>query len=171
MGALSPTRRSKETFTTVDDPFTSRETMDQTTTHEKPSMDCEEYFKTVEKQLGVSGHWRENPLFTDATCFDQTTRQDSVERPIRMILEWKLLRKTLTSDVDTYRNNGYLSLERTRRSLPSLSSKDHQDHWMHSHHILWRSKEGQTPKKPCTSPPTCHQQVHSQGITVTKPLL
>jgi RNA-directed DNA polymerase len=40
----------------------------------------------------------------------------------------------------------------------------------HSHHILWRSKGGSdTKENRVLLHPTCHQQVHSQGISVTKP--
>src|SRR5205807_7851196 len=40
----------------------------------------------------------------------------------------------------------------------------------HSHHILWRSKGGpDTKDNRVLLHPTCHQQVHSQGFTVTKP--
>ncbi|MFL5666139.1 MAG: group II intron reverse transcriptase/maturase [Ktedonobacteraceae bacterium] len=40
----------------------------------------------------------------------------------------------------------------------------------HSHHILWRSKGGpDTQENRVLLHPTCHQQVHSQGISVTKP--
>src|SRR5205814_163319 len=40
----------------------------------------------------------------------------------------------------------------------------------HSHHILWRSKGGpDTQENRVLLHPTCHQQVHSQEITVTKP--
>jgi RNA-directed DNA polymerase len=40
----------------------------------------------------------------------------------------------------------------------------------HSHHILWRSKGGpDTQENRVLLHPTCHQQVHSQGLTVTKP--
>ncbi len=40
----------------------------------------------------------------------------------------------------------------------------------HSHHILWRSKGGSdTGENRVLLHPTCHQQVHSQGLTVTKP--
>jgi RNA-directed DNA polymerase len=40
----------------------------------------------------------------------------------------------------------------------------------HSHHILWRSKGGpDTAENRVLLHPTCHQQVHSQGISVTKP--
>jgi len=40
----------------------------------------------------------------------------------------------------------------------------------HSHHILWRSKGGpDTRNNRVLLHPTCHQQVHSQGFTVTKP--
>jgi RNA-directed DNA polymerase len=42
----------------------------------------------------------------------------------------------------------------------------------HSHHILWRSKGGSdTGENRVLLHPTCHQQVHSQGLTVTKPPL
>src|SRR5229473_3120355 len=42
----------------------------------------------------------------------------------------------------------------------------------HSHHILWRSKGGSdTVENRVLLHPTCHQQVHSQGLTVTKPPL
>jgi RNA-directed DNA polymerase len=42
----------------------------------------------------------------------------------------------------------------------------------HSHHILWRSKGGpDTKDNRVLLHPTCHQQVHSQGLTVTKPPL
>ena len=40
----------------------------------------------------------------------------------------------------------------------------------HSHHILWRSRGGpDTAENRVLLHPTCHQQVHSQGISVTKP--
>ena len=40
----------------------------------------------------------------------------------------------------------------------------------HSHHILWRSKGGpDTKDNRVLLHPTCHQQVHSQDLTVTKP--
>ena len=40
----------------------------------------------------------------------------------------------------------------------------------HSHHIIWRSKGGpDTQANRVLLHPTCHQQVHSQGLTVTKP--
>jgi RNA-directed DNA polymerase len=40
----------------------------------------------------------------------------------------------------------------------------------HSHHILWRSKGGRdTAENRVLLHPTCHQQVHSQGISVGKP--
>src|SRR5712691_9998091 len=40
----------------------------------------------------------------------------------------------------------------------------------HSHHILWRSKGGpDTKDNRVLLHPTCHQQVHNQGISVTKP--
>jgi len=40
----------------------------------------------------------------------------------------------------------------------------------HSHHILWRSRGGpDTQENRVLLHPTCHQQVHSQGLTVTKP--
>jgi len=40
----------------------------------------------------------------------------------------------------------------------------------HSHHILWRSKGGpDTKENRVLLHPTCHQQVHNQGISVTKP--
>lgn len=40
----------------------------------------------------------------------------------------------------------------------------------HSHHILWRSKGGRdTAENRVLLHPTCHQQVHSQGIAVRKP--
>jgi RNA-directed DNA polymerase len=40
----------------------------------------------------------------------------------------------------------------------------------HSHHILWRSKGGSDrAENRVLLHPTCHQQVHSQGISVTKP--
>src|SRR5229473_3073933 len=40
----------------------------------------------------------------------------------------------------------------------------------HSHHILWRSKGGpDTKENRVLLHPTCHQQVHSQGLSVTKP--
>ena len=40
----------------------------------------------------------------------------------------------------------------------------------HSHHILWRSKGGpDTADNRLLLHPTCHQQVHSQRISVTKP--
>jgi RNA-directed DNA polymerase len=40
----------------------------------------------------------------------------------------------------------------------------------HSHHILWRSKGGpDTKENRVLLHPMCHQQVHSQGISVTKP--
>jgi len=40
----------------------------------------------------------------------------------------------------------------------------------HSHHLLWRSKGGpDTKENRVLLHPTCHQQVHSQGLSVTKP--
>ena len=40
----------------------------------------------------------------------------------------------------------------------------------HSHRILWRSKGGSdTKENRVLLHPTCHQQVHNQGISVTKP--
>ena len=40
----------------------------------------------------------------------------------------------------------------------------------HSHRILWRSKGGpDTQENRVFLHPTCHQQVHSQGLSVTKP--
>jgi RNA-directed DNA polymerase len=40
----------------------------------------------------------------------------------------------------------------------------------HSHHLLWRSRGGtDTAENRMLLHPTCHQQVHSQGIPVTKP--
>jgi len=40
----------------------------------------------------------------------------------------------------------------------------------HSHHLLWRSKGGpDTKENRVLLHPTCHQQVHSQGISVMKP--
>jgi RNA-directed DNA polymerase len=40
----------------------------------------------------------------------------------------------------------------------------------HSHHILWRSKGGpDSAENRVLLHPTCHQQVHSQGMTVEKP--
>ena len=40
----------------------------------------------------------------------------------------------------------------------------------HSHHIVWRSKGGpDTRENRLLLHPTCHQQVHSQGLSVTKP--
>jgi RNA-directed DNA polymerase len=40
----------------------------------------------------------------------------------------------------------------------------------HSHHILWRSKGGRdTAENRVLLHPTCHQQVHSQGLFVGKP--
>ncbi len=40
----------------------------------------------------------------------------------------------------------------------------------HSHHMLWRSKGGRdTAENRVLLHPTCHQQVHSQGISVGKP--
>lgn len=40
----------------------------------------------------------------------------------------------------------------------------------HSHHILWRSKGGSDgPENRVLLHPTCHQQVHSQGLYVEKP--
>jgi RNA-directed DNA polymerase len=40
----------------------------------------------------------------------------------------------------------------------------------HSHHIIWRSKGGpDTQANRVLLHPTCHQQVHSQGLTGTKP--
>jgi RNA-directed DNA polymerase len=40
----------------------------------------------------------------------------------------------------------------------------------HSHHLLWRSRGGSdTRENRVLLHPTCHQQVHSQGISVTKP--
>jgi len=40
----------------------------------------------------------------------------------------------------------------------------------HSHHILWRSKGGSdSAENRVLLHPTCHQQVHNQGITVGKP--
>jgi RNA-directed DNA polymerase len=40
----------------------------------------------------------------------------------------------------------------------------------HRHHLLWRSKGGSDTQENCVLlHPTCHQQVHSQGVSVTKP--
>ena len=42
----------------------------------------------------------------------------------------------------------------------------------HSHHILWRSKGGSdSTENRVLLHPTCHQQVHSQGLSVEKPRL
>jgi RNA-directed DNA polymerase len=42
----------------------------------------------------------------------------------------------------------------------------------HSHHILWRSRGGaDTAENRVLLHPTCHQQVHNQGISVRKPRL
>ncbi len=40
----------------------------------------------------------------------------------------------------------------------------------HSHHVLWRSKGGSDrAENRVLLHPTCHQQVHSQGLPVEKP--
>ena len=64
-----------------------------------------------------------------------------------------------------------LTLWKEQRGLcPICNQKITKISGWHSHHILWRSKGGSDrAKNRVLLHPTCHQQVHSQGISVTKP--
>jgi len=64
-----------------------------------------------------------------------------------------------------------LTLWKEQRGLcPICNQKITKITGWHSHHILWRSKGGSdTAENRVLLHPTCHQQVHSQGISVTKP--
>jgi RNA-directed DNA polymerase len=64
-----------------------------------------------------------------------------------------------------------LTLWKEQRGLcPICNQKITKISGWHSHHILWRSKGGSDrAENRVLLHPTCHQQVHSQGISVTKP--
>ena len=66
-----------------------------------------------------------------------------------------------------------LTLWKEQRGLcPVCNQKITKITGWHSHHILWRSKGGSDrAENRVLLHPTCHQQVHSQGISVTKPRL
>jgi RNA-directed DNA polymerase len=64
-----------------------------------------------------------------------------------------------------------LTLWKEQRGLcPVCNQKITKITGWHSHHILWRSKGGSDrAENRVLLHPACHQQVHSQGISVTKP--
>ena len=74
--------------------------------------------------------------------------------------------------VDTYRGKQWLIyLWKEQGGLcPVCHQKITKITGWHSHHIIWRSKGGpDTRDNRVLLHPTCHQQIHSQGLTVTKP--
>ncbi len=74
--------------------------------------------------------------------------------------------------VDTYRGKQWLIyLWKEQGGLcPVCHQKITKITGWHSHHIIWRSKGGpDTKDNRVLLHPTCHQQIHSQGLTVTKP--
>src|SRR2546421_12231326 len=64
-----------------------------------------------------------------------------------------------------------LTLWKEQRGLcPVCNQKITKTTGWHSHHMLWRSKGGSDrAENRVLLHPTCHQQVHSQRISVTKP--
>jgi RNA-directed DNA polymerase len=64
-----------------------------------------------------------------------------------------------------------LTLWKEQRGLcPVCNQKITKITGWHSHHMIWRSKGGSDrAENRVLLHPTCHQQIHSQGISVTKP--
>jgi len=169
---------SKETFTTVDDAI--HRLVRQWTRRRHPrkadAWTAKKYFKTVGEN-----NWVFSGAIGEKTHYLTDAAQASIKRHIKIRgeanpydPEWETYyeKRLDVRMVDTYKGKQWLIyLWKEQGGLcPVCHQKITKITGWHSHHILWRSKGGpDTKDNRVLLHPTCHQQVHSQGITVTKP--
>jgi RNA-directed DNA polymerase len=118
--------------------------------------DCRKYYLTEAARVSIKRHTK---IQGEANPYDPKW-----ERYFEKRLDVKM--------VDTSKGKQWLiHLWREQGGLcPICHQKITKITGWHSHHILRRSKGGpDTKDNRVLLHPTCHQQVHSQGLTVTKP--
>jgi RNA-directed DNA polymerase len=169
---------SKEPFTTIDDVI--HRLVRQWTKRRHPqkadAWTAKTYFKTVGEHNWVfSGTIEEHPHYLTEAAHVPIKRHIKIRgeaNPYDPTWENYYEKRLDVKMVDTYKGKPWLiHLWKEQGGLcPICHQKITKITGWHSHHILWRSKGGpDTKDNRVLLHPTCHQQVHSQEITVTKP--
>ena len=169
---------SKETFTTIDDVI--HRLVRQWTKRRHPqkadAWTAKKYFKTVgENKWVFYGTIEEQTHYLTDAAHIPIKRHIKIRgeaNPYDPTWENYYEKRLDVKMVDTHKGKQWLiHLWKEQGGLcPICHQKITKITGWHSHHILWRSKGGpDTKDNRVLLHPTCHQQVHSQEITVTKP--
>ena len=169
---------SKETFNTVDDQIyrTVRRWMKRRHPRKSDEWIAKKYFKTLGGNNWVFfGTTEEQTHYLTAAAHVPIKRHTKIRgeaNPYDPAWESYYEKRLDVKMVDTFKGKQWLiHLWKEQGGLcPVCQQKITKITGWHSHHILWRSKGGpDTKDNRVLLHPTCHQQVHSQGLTVTKP--
>ena len=169
---------SKETFKTIDDAIyrVVRQWMKRRHPHKADAWIAKKYFKAIGGNNWVFyGTTEEHTHYlTDAAPvpIKRYTKIRGAANPYDPEWESYYEKRLDVKMVDTFKGKQWLlHLWKEQSGLcPVCHQKITKITGWHSHHMLWRSKGGpDTKENRVLLHPTCHQQVHSQGASVTKP--
>ena len=169
---------SKETFNTVDDQIyrTVRRWMKRKHPQKADAWIAKKYFKAI-----AGNNWVFFGTIDEQTHYLTDAAQVPIKRHTKIRREanpydpeWESYyeKRLDVKMVDTLKGKQWLiHLWKEQGGLcPVCHQRITKITGWHSHHILWRSKGGPDTKgNRVLLHPTCHQQVHSQGLSVTKP--
>ena len=169
---------SKETFTTVDDAIYRliRQWAKRRHPQKANEWTAKKYFTTVGEDSWVFyGTIEEHIHYLTNTAQVPIKRHTKIRgeaNPYDPKWEPYYEKRLDVKMVDTYRGKQWLIyLWKEQNGLcPICHQRITKITGWHSHHIIWRAKGGpDTKDNRVLLHPTCHKQVHSQGLTVTKP--
>ena len=169
---------SKETFKTVDDAIyrVVSHWMKRRHPRKADAWMAKKYFATI-----AGNHWVFYGTTEEQTHYLTDAAQVPIKRHTKIRGEanpydpqWESYyeKRLDVKMVETFKGKQWLShLWKEQGGLcPVCHQKITKITGWHSHHLLWRSKGGpDTKENRVLLHPTCHQQVHSQEISVTKP--
>ncbi len=169
---------SKETFNAVDDAIyrTIRQWIERRHPRKSDAWMAKKYFTSHE-----GNHWVFHGMLNEQEYYLYEAARVPIKRHTEIQGEANLFDPAWESYFEkrldaqmmaTYKGKQWLHhlWQEQNGECPVCQQKITKSTGWHSHHINWRSKGGpDTQENRVLLHPTCHQQVHSQGLTVTKP--
>jgi RNA-directed DNA polymerase len=169
---------SKETFSSIDDAI--YRVVRQWMKHRHPGKSNEWIAKKYFKSIG-GNNWVFYGMLDDQAYYLAEAVKVAIKRHTKIQgeanpydPEWEsYFEKRLDAHMmATYKGKQWLHhlWKEQNGECPVCCQKIAKSTGWHSHHVIWRSRGGpDTQENRVLLHPTCHQQVHSQGLTVTKP--
>jgi RNA-directed DNA polymerase len=171
---------SKKTFSTVDEAIyhTLKRWINRRHPRKSDAWKAKKYFKTCGGDnwvfFGTEGEQTWHLTRADSVPITRHVKIQGAANPYDPMWESYFEKRLDVRMEATLKGKRWLlTLWKEQRGLcPVCNQKITKITGWHSHHMLWRSKGGSDrAENRVLLHPTCHQQVHSQGISVTKPCL